>query len=221
MPNPTKPTFKTEIFSLIIIVASLVASVYFYFNLPERVPTHWNIAGQVDAWGSGKTQAIVFAAMMVGMYVLFLVIPYLDPRKERYEQFSKVYHIFKSIILFFLFIIFLIASLNGLGYNIAVGVWVPILIGLMFIIMGNYMGKIKSNWFIGIRTPWTLSSEEVWNKTHRFGGKMFIIAGILMMLEGFLPVVWRLPVFIFGISLILFGTLVYSYIVFLQEKKRK
>lgn len=221
MSNPVRPTLKTEIFPLIIIAASLIASVYFYFNLPERVPTHWNMAGQVDSWGSGKTQAIVFTAMIVGMYILFLVIPYLDPRKERYQQFRKVYHIFKSIILFFLFIIFILASLSGMGYNIAIGVWVPLLVGLLFIIMGNYMGKIKSNWFVGIRTPWTLSSEEVWNKTHRFGGKMFIIAGLLMMLEGFLPVSWRLPVFIFGISLILFGTLVYSYIVFLQEKKKK
>jgi uncharacterized membrane protein len=187
--------------------------------LPERIPVHWNFSGEVDRWGSGKVHAVFFSVLVIGMYLLFLFIPYLDPKKARYEQFSKTYHIFKSIIIFFLFLIYLIASLNGLGYNISVAFWVPVLIGILFIIIGNYMGKIKSNWFVGIRTPWTLSSEEVWNKTHRFGGKMFILAGLLIAFEGIMPANWRLPIFIIALVVILLGTLVYSYVVYLKEKK--
>jgi uncharacterized membrane protein len=219
MANPIKPTLKTEMLPLLLIVITLVSAVYFYGHLPERIATHWNFAGQVDGYGSGKIQSIVLPLMLIGMYILFLVFPYLDPKKERYEQFSKVYHIFKDIILILFAIIYFIVGFNGLGYNLPVGVITPILIGLLFIIMGNYMSKIKRNWFMGIRTPWTLSSEEVWNKTHRFGGKMFILAGLLMMAETIMPNAWKLAVFILMMIILLVGTIGYSYIVYLKEKK--
>ncbi len=221
MANPIKPTIKTEFIPLLLIILTMVSAVFFYNNLPERIATHWNFAGEVDDWGSGQTQAIVFPLLIVGMYILFLLIPYLDPKKERYEQFSKIYHIFKSIILALMVVIYFVVGLNGLGYNLPVGVIIPGLIGLLFIVLGNYLGKIKMNWFMGIRTPWTLSSEEVWNKTHRFGGKMFILAGLLMIAQIFLPVEWRLPVFVFMIAILLFGTMGYSYVVYLKEKKGK
>ncbi len=220
MINPIKPTIKTEFTSLFLIVLALVSSWYFYNNLPERIPVHWNFAGQVDGYGSGKIQSIVFPLLIVGMYILFLLIPYLDPKKERYEQFSKIYHIFKNLFLALIIIIYFIVGLNGLGYNLPVGLIIPVLIGILFIIIGNYMGKIKMNWFMGIRTPWTLSSEEVWNKTHRFGGKMFILAGLLMVAEIFLPTSWKLPVFIIMITILLLGTIGYSYFAYLQEKKK-
>lgn len=220
MANPIKPTIKTEFISLFLIILVLASAVYFYNNLPERVATHWNFAGEIDGWGSGKSQAIAIPLMVVGMYLLFLLLPYLDPKKERYEQFRKVYHIFKTIILILLVITYFVIALNGLGYNIPVGFIIPGLVGLLFIIIGNYMAKIKMNWFVGIRTPWTLSSEEVWNKTHRFGGKMFILAGLLMMAETIMPVSWRLPLFIVMLVILLFGTIGYSYIVYLKEKSK-
>ena len=83
------------------------------------------------------------------------------------------------------------------------------------------MGKIKPNWFMGIRTPWTLSSEEVWNKTHRFGGKIFIAGGFIMMVMGALPDKLRMPIFLGTILVMTFGTFVYSYILYSQEKKQK
>lgn len=220
MSNPIKPTIKTEFIALCLIILSLATGVYFYNNLPERIAIHWNFAGQPDGYGSGQTQALVFPAMVIGMYLLFLVFPYLDPKKERYEQFSKVYHIFKDMILALFVIIFFVVGFNGMGYNLPVGLIIPGLIGLLFIIIGNYMAKIKMNWFMGIRTPWTLSSEEVWNKTHRFGGKMFILAGILMIAQTVLPNAWKLWVFIVMLAVMFLGTIGYSYIVYLKEKKK-
>ena len=220
MSNPVKPTLKSEIFPMLLILVTMIASIYFYFNLPDRIPVHWNFAGGVDRYGSGKTQSILFPIMIIGMYLLFLFLPYIDPKKERYEQFTKTYNIFRYIILFVLVLIYFAASLSGLGYNLRIDLLVPALIGLMFIAMGNYMGKIKSNWFVGIRTPWTLSSEEVWNKTHRFGGKVFMLAGALIFLEGFLPFSWRLPIFILAMVTVLIGTIGSSYIFYLSEKKK-
>ncbi len=219
MSNPIKPTIKSEFFSLAMIILTCASAVFFYNNLPARIVTHWNFAGQPDGWGSGPMQAIFFPLMIIGLYIMFLLIPYLDPKKERYEQFNRVYHIFKNIILALMVIIYFLMCFNGLGYNLPVGIIVPILIGILFIVMGNYMAKLKRNWFVGIRTPWTLSSEEVWNKTHRFGGKMFILAGFLMIAEVVLPNSWKLAVFIAAMVVLLFGTMGYSYIVYLQEKK--
>jgi len=118
-------------------------------------------------------------------------------------------------------LIYFIVGFSGLGYNISVSLWMPVLIGLLFIVMGNYLSKIKPNWFMGIRTPWTLSSEEVWNKTHRFGGKIFILGGLLMILEPLLPTNFQLAVFIITMVIILAGTVGYSLIAYLQEKKNK
>jgi uncharacterized membrane protein len=218
MSNPIKPTIKTEILPILILLAVITSSFYFHSLSPERVPTHWNFAGEVDGWGPRSFAFIIPAAIAI-IYLLFMVLPFLDPKRERYDQFRKVYHIFKDSIILFMAVIYFATSLNVLGYNLPIGVIVPVGVGLLFMIMGNYMKEIKSNWFIGIRTPWTLSSEEVWNKTHRFGGKMFMLAGILIVLDAFLPVSWRLTVFIAAIIIILAGTIGYSYVVYLKEKK--
>ena len=218
MTNPVKPTLKTEILPLLILVAAIISSFYFYSHSPEIVPTHWNFAGEVDNWGS-RSVAFVIPAVMVGIYILFLVFPFLDPKKEKYEQFSKVYHIFKGVMILFMAMLYFATSLNILGYNLPIGIIVPVGVGVLFIIMGNYMGKIKSNWFFGIKTPWTLSSEEVWNKTHRFGGKMFMLGGVLIAIDAFLPINYHLAVFMAAIILVLLGTVGYSYLVYLKEKK--
>jgi len=219
MLNSIKPTFKTEVIPLLILAITLVASFYFYSVFPERVPVHWGITGQVDGWGSRATGAFVIPGMLVGMYILFLVLPYLDPKRERYEQFAKTYLTFRTLIISFLAVIYFIASLSALGYNISVGFWMPILVGLLFVFIGNFLAKVKMNWFMGIRTPWTMSSEEVWNKTHRAGSKMFILAGLLMMLTAFVAPIMKIVVFITAMVIILGGTIGYSYWLYRKERR--
>lgn len=218
MPNPIKPTIKTEIFPIFLIIIPVIASFYFYTHFPGRVPIHWNFQGQVDNYGSPFFAAFFFPALLIFLYILFLFLPYADPKKDRYQEFSGVYHIFKGIIIFFMAAIYFIASLNGIGYNLPIGLFVPSLIGIMFIIMGALMPRIKPNWFMGIRTPWTMSSEEVWNKTHQFGGKVFIVGGILFALIPFFPASFRAPALIAFIITILFGTIGYSYYAYRKEK---
>lgn len=221
MSNPIKPSLKSEIIPLLLIIFTIAASFYFYANFPDRVPMHWNFNGQVDGWGSKITGAFVLPIVILVMYIMFLLIPYLDPKKDRYEQFVKVYHLFKDYIIAFMVLVYFITGLAGLGYNMPVGLIIPIGVGILLILIGNYMAKIKMNWFMGIRTPWTLSSEEVWNKTHRMGGKIFILGGILIILSGIAPLSWRLPIFILTMILLLFGTIGYSYWVYRQENNKK
>lgn len=221
MANPIHFKLKTEALPIALILASVIASFFFYAKFPETVATHWNIAGEADGFSGRAFGAFFFPGMILGMYLLFNFLPLLDPKKERYEQFAGVYLKFRDIMVFFLTLIYFITGLVNIGYDINVGIWVSISIGLLFIIMGNYLGKIKRNWFVGVKTPWTLSSEEVWNKTHRFSGKLFMVAGLIMMITGIVPTVFRLPLFIANIVMLVFGSFVYSYIAFLQEKKSK
>lgn len=221
MLNPIKPTIKTEILPILIIILASLASIYFYPLFPEQVPIHWNFQGEPDNWGSAKFAAFFFPVIIMGMYLLFLFIPYIDPKKERYDQFKNVYHIFKVLLILFMAAIYFISSFNAIGYNISINTWVPSMVGLLFIVLGNYMSKIKFNWFIGIRTPWTLSNEEVWNKTHRFGGKVFIFAGLLFILGQFSPDNFRAPLFIVSVAIVLLGTIGYSYLAYLKEEKKK
>jgi uncharacterized membrane protein len=219
MNYPIKLNLKTELPAILVLLATVLSSFYFYAHFPEKVPTHWNFTGEVDSWGTKFQGAFVIPIMLVVMYIFFLGLPLLDPKKERYAQFSKTYHIFKNLIIFTLVLIYFLASFNGLGYNVPIQYAVPAIIGLLFVIMGNYMSKLKRNWFIGIRTPWTLSSEEVWNKTHRVGGYLFILTGLAMFITPFLPKVLGWILFCSMMVLIIFGTLAYSYYLFLKEKK--
>jgi len=219
MPSPVKSTIKTELPAILIIILSVVLSIFFYYKLPEVVVTHWSLAGEPNGWMSRLWASVMLPAMTIGIYLMFLGLPYLDPKKERYANFAKIYHIFKNVILLFLVLILIISNLNNLGYNLPVNIYIPGLIGILFVIMGNYFGKIKQNWFMGIRTPWTLSSNEVWNKTHRMGGKLFILGGVLIAVSGIAPITWRLPLFILAITILVVGTFGYSYFVYYNEKK--
>jgi uncharacterized membrane protein len=217
--NPIKPTLKTEITPILMLIISFIASFYFYGRFPSRVPSHWNFAGQVDGYSSAEFGAFGFPAITLGIYLLLLFIPYLDPKKDRYQEFKNVYHIIKISLVVFMTIVYFLASLNGLGYNAPIGVFVPIMIGILFIILGNYMSKLRLNWFVGMRNPWTLSSEEVWNKTNRLTGKIFIIGGIAMILESFIPNMLKLPFFIATIVLLVATPNIYSFIIYKKLQK--
>ena len=214
-----KLTFKTEIVSILLIILAVAASFYFYANFPEQVATHWNFAGEPDSYSSKAFGAFFFPGLIIGLYLLFLVLPKIDPKKDRYLEFAKTYHIFKGILIFFFVAIYFIASLAGIGYDVNMNLVMPLIVGFLFILLGNYMGKIKPNWFMGIRTPWTLSSETVWNKTHRLGGKMFMIVGLLFMLSSFFTNNILATWIIVLVVIMVIITFVYSYILYKNEKK--
>lgn len=219
--NPIKISFKTEFLSILIILLSWAAAIYFYFNFPDSVPTHWNIQGKIDGWSSKAFGAFLLPAINIGLYLLFIALPYLDPKKENYKKFAATYHVFKNLILLVFFAIYLLTGFAGLGYQINIGLWIPAMIGVMFFIMGLYMEKLKLNWMMGFRNMWTLSSEVVWDKTNRLAGKIFMISGLLIAVTSILPSQFILPVFILAILIIVLVPTILSYIWYQQEMQKK
>lgn len=214
-----KTKLRYEIFSIFTIIITAISSVYFYFHFPDQVPMHWNFKGEIDSWSSKEFGAFFTPCLLILLYLMFLVLPKIDPKKERYEQFIKPYKILQNLVILFLAIMYYAVALYIFGYEINIGVIVPLFVGLLFVIIGNYMGKLKSNWFVGIRTPWTLSSEEVWNKTHRFGGKIFMLGGLLLGITAYIPAPINFYLFIINLIFIVFTPVVYSYIMLKKEKK--
>ncbi|MFZ4631625.1 MAG: SdpI family protein [Patescibacteria group bacterium] len=221
MFNLRKFDYKKEIFSISLIVISLFLGVIFYKNFPAQVPSHWNINGEVDAYSGPFIAAFLLPIMMTAMYILFLVIPYLDPKKEAYMEIDSVYPKFRDLILGFLFVLYILTGLNGLGYELNIGFYIPVMVGFMFMIIGILLKKVKMNWFMGIRTPWTLSSEYVWNKTNKMGGVVFTISGFLIAGTALVPNNFKIAFFIIAIALIIFTLPIYSYYLYVQEKKQK
>ncbi len=219
MSSPIKPSFKTEWPAWLLIAVAAVVSYYFYQNFPARVPTHWNFRGEVDGYSSSAFGAFFMPVIMAAMYVFFLILPYLDPRRERYSEFAPVYHLVKNLILVFMFILFILTGLAGLGYGVDISFYVPVMIGALFIALGLLMGKVKMNWFMGIRTPWTMSSEAVWIKTHRAAPFTMTVSGLMIAATVFTPSpVAKLTLFILAIAAVAVCLPVYSYILFRKEQ---
>jgi uncharacterized membrane protein len=221
MPYPIKLSIKSEALPILAIIASAILGFYFYAHFPAQVVSHWNFQGMPDRYSGKFTGAFAIPMMLAGMYLLFLILPILDPKRDRYQSFEKVYHFFKAAIILLLLGVYIASGLYNLGYNVKINLVVPLLIGILMILIGNYLGKIKNNWFVGIRTPWTLSSENVWNKTHRMGGYMFILFGLIIIVSPFLPAKWGIAAFIAGVILVVFDTIVYSYLIYKKEQKQK
>jgi len=215
-----KKFIKKEFIPIIILILSIVSSFYFYSKFPDTVATHWNFRGEVDGYSGKFVGAFMIPIIIIVSYLGMLVLPKFDPKKDRYEDFDNVYYGFRIVFTIVMFAIYIITSLYNLGYNININVWIPTLIGSMIILLGNYMGKIKNNYFFGIKTPWTLSSENIWNKTHRFGGYAFIIFGILIIISPFLSEKLGMIAFFSGILLVTVGTFAYSYILYRKENRK-
>ena len=205
--------------SWLVILITIFASAYFYDKLPDQVVTHWNASGEPDDWGSKDFITFFIPGLLVGMYLLFQWLPKLDPKKANYAKFFNIYKIFQFVIIAFLSFMYFITTLYNIGWKIDIGATISIVVGLMMVIFGSNMKKIKTNWFIGIRTPWTLSSEVVWKKTHEFAAKIFVFGGLLFIIISFLPAEWFMWLLIL-IILVLLSPAVYSYFIFRDIKEK-
>ena len=156
----------------------LVLVAVFYARLPDEVPMHWGFDGEIDRYG-GKNELWLMAALGPLFALLFQFLPRLDPRKRNYEKFQKYYDAFGVVITAFVAVMMGIALLESFRPGtVSMGRVVSALVGLLFVFIGNLMGKVKPNFFMGIRNPWTLSDPDVWNRTHRLGGGLFFLAGL-------------------------------------------
>jgi len=218
MKNPIQYSLKTEIWPVLMVLAAIGLSLWAYPQLPEQVVSHWGFNGEANGWSSREFHAIFFPALLAVMYALFSILPKFDPNSERYKEFAGAYLAIRNLIMAVLLVIFGAATFSNLGYAINIGAVVTGTIGIMMIVLGSYFEKLKRNWFVGIRTPWTLSSENVWNKTHRLGGILFMFWGFALILIPWLMPNIALPVLSGSMLIIVLWIVVYSYILYRDEK---
>lgn len=157
-----------------------------YGLLPEQVPTHWNLDGSITY--SGKGSLWVIALVPLACTVLFRLLPRIDPKRRNYDRFQDSYLAFQLVFLLFMLAIqgFTLVETFRPG-TLNIGVWVTALLSLFFIYLGNMMPRFRQNFFCGFKTPWTLSSETVWVKTHRLGGQAYVAAGLVGLAGCFVP----------------------------------
>lgn len=218
---------KKEILPIILILAIFGLGLYFYPQLPERLPTHWNIQGQVDGWSSKNFAVFFFPILIAGLYLLMSFIPLMDPLKINIELFSHLYFWFKVVFVLFMGMLYGVMIYAGLGNQVnpapqahacsilwcGVNIKLAVMLGIavLFLFIGLMLPKVKKNYTIGIRLPWTLHSEAVWDKTHQFGGKVFIGLAVLTAIAGFFPVPYAFWTLIGEIILMLVVLIWYSY----------
>jgi len=209
---------KTNIFILVVILISFIIGIYFYPKFPDKIASHWNVKGEVDGYIQKCWGLFLLPIILLGLWLLFLIIPKIDPLKHNIEKFRKYFDAFIVLIVLFLFYLYVLTIFWNLGKTFDMGRALVPAIGILFFYIGVLLKYAKRNWFIGIRTPWTLSSDIVWDKTHKLGAKLFKIAGVIAFLAIFFS---KLAFWLVIIPIIFFAiyTVVYSYFEYKKEGK--
>jgi uncharacterized membrane protein len=206
---------------ILIVLAGLGLSLWAGPQLPQSVPSHWNAAGQVDGYSSPAMAMFLTPAITLGVGLLLIFLPMIDPLRANVDKFRRPYHwavVGFAVYFTYIHVLTLLAGL-GVSYNMTYAL-IPAF-ALLFIGLGFLMDRTQPNWFIGIRTPWTLSSPVVWQKTHRFGGLMFKLSGLLALVGLFFRLEIAFMVMLVPTMVAAFGTIIYSYVAYRQEKAGK
>ncbi len=198
----------------LLLLGLFVVGAIVYPQLPDKVPSHWNFRGEVDGYSSKFFGAFGIPLMTTGFYVLMVFIPLLDPRFENYSRFAASYNTVRRVTVGFFVLLHIVVLAAALGYDIQMGTIVQAGVSLLFVIIGNSMGRVRHNYFFGIRTPWTLADEGVWRQTHRVGGRLFVLGGFIGLVSTWLPVPFN--AWGFGLGMILAGgiPMAYSYLLY-------
>jgi len=203
---------------LLIIAAAIAASVAVYPSLPLTIPTHWDVLGRPNGWSSRLWGAWLMPIFLVVAWAFMRVLPSIDPRGSNYVKFGGAFEGIIITTMLFMLGLHAIILRAALGYPVAMERVVPLGMGVLFIVIGNLLPRAHPNWFVGIRTPWTLSSDRVWEKTHRFGGRVFVASGLLILLGALLMPQWG-HIVLFAIVLVcVASTVVYSYLEWKREQ---
>jgi len=215
-----KLSLRTELPQWIVIAAMFIAAAVCWPYAPERMPTHWNLAGEVDGYGSRFIGLLLLPVVSVGIYFLMLLVPLIDPGRRNYQNFATAYSVIRTTITVVFAAMYAVFLVAGLGGRVNVTAIISLLVAAMLLIIGNFMGKVRPNWFVGVRTPWTLSSKMSWNRTHRLAGWLFMVMGVLVAAAGILQTAWMFLLMVVVNGLCIIWMIVYSYLVYRRDPDR-
>ena len=203
----------TLIITTIAMLLPMVAGLLLWDKLPEQVPTHWGIDGEVDGWCSKPFAVFGFPAMLLGIHWLCVFASTADPKSKNYHP--KAFLLVLWICPVLSLILNTLVYAAALGQDIDVEIIMPMIVGLMFIVIGNLLPKMRQTYTMGIKLPWTLNNEENWNKTHRFGGKVWVAGGVVTMATAFFGNFWLL----LGVLIVMvLAPTIYSYCLYRKQR---
>lgn len=209
-------SFKWKWQDTLIVILGLLSLGYALINygkLPDQLPAQFSITGEVNTYWTKGSVISLFAFMGLIFPIAMQFVRNVDPKKDNYKKFENTYKMIRLAIAVLADFLLLLCVSYGLDENIPAGKIATVGLGLLFMVLGNYMPKIKDNYFTGIRTPWTLASPEVWRKTHRFSGFMWTLGGLLITLGAFMPKVLSIVMIIAALLIATLIPFVYSWLI--------
>lgn len=202
-----KKNLKILIITSVVILLPVLAGVVLWDTLPEQIPTHWNAAGEIDGWSSKPFAIFGLPLLMLAIHWLCVLGTAADPKKANHS--NKLIHLVLWIIPIISVALFVLSYVAALGTEVRMEMVMPLLVGFVLTVVGNYLPKCKQSYTIGIKIPWTLHSEENWNRTHRFAGRLWLVCGLGIMLTAFVGGFWFfLPI----VLVMVLAPTVYSYL---------
>jgi len=201
-----KKNWKLLLITSIVILLPILAGAALWNQLPQQIPSHWNAVGEIDGWCSKPFTVFGFPLILLAFQWLCVLVTGSDPKKANHPR--KILHLVLWIIPVLSILLHTLTYAVALGKEVRMETVMPVMIGLLLTIVGNYLPKCKQNYTIGIKIPWTLNSEENWNRTHRFAGRLWVVCGLVIMLTGFFGGFW---IFFAIVLLMVLAPFFYSY----------
>lgn len=213
-----KENKKKLIITSIVILLPILIGLILWNKLPDQVPTHWNAQGEVDGWSSKVFAVFGLPIVLFAVHWMCILVTSVDPKKQNIE--GKVLWIVFWICPIISLLVGMLSYGAALGVEFKVDKIMLAIMGIMFIVIGNYLPKCKQSYTVGIKLPWTLNDEENWNRTHRMGGKLWVISGIILLLSMLLPTSAMAIVVLAVVGVSVLVPTVYSYLLFREKEKR-
>ena len=207
---------RTLILTTLVLLIPMIVGLLLWNKLPDPMPSHWNIHGEVDGWSSKSFAVFGLPALMIALQWVCLFACTADPKYKNYN--SKMLRLALWVCPCIGLLLSALVYPAAMGYTVPIEVIMPLVMGVLFVVTGNWLPKCQQTYTMGIKLPWTLSSEENWNATHRFGGKVWVIGGIVAMVTSLIGSFWLLMVIL--AAMVILPT-IYSYLYYRKHEQEK